>query len=350
VLPRCWPSDAATGDRIERACASSIGHSISHPFHTRFVALAHAVRRLGRMDTRTSGITPLSDDARRIELRRFAGPAVYAEQLSHLCIAHLTDLHVGAVTPLPVVLGAVERANAEAPDLVLLSGDFVCHGRAYLRDLEHVVRSFRAPVIAVLGNHDHWSGAAAVRAALERAGAAVLANRTTSITLRGQTLQVVGLDDAFTGHARRDETVRGMRRGLPTIALSHIGEEADGLWAEGVPLVLAGHTHAGQVNVGRVHDVLVGAVGGHRYIHGLYGSRAPGARGAVYVGAGIGASFIPLRLGERARREVTIFELGALPGSFEEHHAEQVPRPGARRLRGSARRGAHGTDLRIGAR
>jgi predicted MPP superfamily phosphohydrolase len=281
---------------------------------------------------------PPSDAARRIRLRRFAGPSVYAEKLSHLRVAHLTDLHVGAVTPLAVQHAAVELTNGEAPDLVLVSGDFVCHGRAYLGDLEAVIRGLRAPVIAVLGNHDHWSGAAAVRGALRRAGAEVLDNATTTVTIRGQALQVVGLDDAFTGHARRDLAVRGLRSDAPAIGLSHIGEEADGLWAAGVPLVLAGHTHAGQVNVAGVHDLLVGTLGGHRYIHGLYGTRArpaPGAApsGAVYVGAGIGASFIPLRLGERAQREVVMFELGTLPGAFPEHHAEQTAAKGARRSR-----------------
>jgi hypothetical protein len=44
-------------------------------------------------------------------------------------------------------------------------------------------------------------------------------------------------------------------------------------------------------------------------------ARATGPHGAVYLGAGIGAPFIPLRLGERAQRDVTIFELGMVPGS-----------------------------------
>ena len=75
--------------------------------------------------------------------------------------------------------------------------------------------------------------------------------------------------------------------------------------------------------------VRVGRVIGHRYIHGIYGSRSePPPRGAVYVGAGIGAAVIPLCLGERARREVAIFELGAQPGSFAEHHDEQAALPG----------------------
>jgi hypothetical protein len=59
----------------------------------------------------------------------------------------------------------------------------------------------------------------------------------------------------------------------------------------------------------------------------LYGSRTPkgsnAPQGAVYVGAGIGAAIMPLRLGERGKRELTIFELGQSPGSFDEHHAEQ---------------------------
>ena len=120
------------------------------------------------------------------------------------------------------------------------------------------MRGFDAPVIAVLGNHDHWSGAEEVQHALERGGVEVLCNRHTTITLRHERLQVVGLDDAYTGHARRDEAVKGLRHDLPSIALSHIAEEADGLWRHGVPLVLSGHTHAGQVTLARLHEFAVG--------------------------------------------------------------------------------------------
>jgi choline dehydrogenase-like flavoprotein len=74
----------------------------------------------------------------------------------------------------------------------------------------------------------------------------------------------------------------------------------------------------------------MGKLAGHRYVHGLYGTRRadPAPRGAVYVGAGIGASVMPLRLGERGQREVAVFELGHAPGSFDEHHGEQVPHRG----------------------
>lgn len=271
-----------------------------------------------------------ADPTLGIRLRRFAGPAAYLEQLSSLRIAHLTDQHVGRVTPVRVQRAAVALTNQQRPDLVVLTGDFVCHSQLYLDQLEEVVRGFEAPVIAVLGNHDHWSGADAVRRALERGGVAVLCNASTVITLGHERLQVVGLDDAYTGHASREKAVKGMRRDLPTLGLSHIAEEADGLWRHGIPLVLSGHTHAGQVTVARLHELSIGKIAGHRYIHGLYGTRQRGepGQGAVYVGAGIGAAVMPLRLGERGQREVAIFELGSEPGSFDEHHAEQAPHRG----------------------
>jgi predicted MPP superfamily phosphohydrolase len=270
-----------------------------------------------------------------IELRRFAGPATYRDQIAHLRIAHLTDQHVGRITPVEVQLAAVEMTNAEKPDLVLLSGDFVCHSQLYLDQLTEVMRAFQAPVMAVLGNHDHWSGADEVRHALERGGVEVLCNRHTTITLRHERVQVVGLDDAYTAHARRDEAVKGLRHDLPCIGLSHIAEEADGLWRHGVPLVLSGHTHGGQVTLARLHEFAVGKIAGHRYVHGLYGSRRHAGQragdepaGAVYVGAGIGAAVVPFRIGDRGKREVTMFELGCEPGDFVEHHAEQEPMKG----------------------
>lgn len=224
---------------------------------------------------------------------------------------------------------AVDLTNAEKPDLVVITGDFVCHSLAYLDQLEEVVRGFSAPVIGVLGNHDYWSGADEVKRALERGGALVLSNQHTTVSLRGERLQVVGLDDAYTGHARRADAVKGLSSHLPSIGLSHIAEEADGLWRNGVPLVLSGHTHAGQVTLARMHELAVGRLAGHRYVHGLYGSRtAEAPHGAVYVGAGIGAAVMPLRLGDRGQREVAIFELGKAPGSFDEHHREQTPLAG----------------------
>ena len=244
-------------------------------------------------------------------------------------VAHLTDLHVGRMTPFEVQREAQALVNAQKPDLVLMTGDFVCHSQLYLDQLAHLMSGFHAPVVAVLGNHDYWAGAEEVCLALRRAGVEVLRNQHLTLKVRGQSVQIVGLDDAYTGHARLDKAVAGLRRDVPVLALSHIAEEADRLWRHGIPLVLSGHTHGGQITLARLHEITLGKIGGHKYVHGLYGSRqANDNGGAVYVGAGIGAAVMPLRFGERGKREVTIFELGVPPGRFDEHHAEQRALPG----------------------
>ncbi|MEM7606829.1 MAG: metallophosphoesterase [Myxococcota bacterium] len=257
--------------------------------------------------------------------RRFAGPRVHTEQLDGLRIAHITDMHVGRITPIEAQYEAVRRVNEGKADAVAITGDFVCHSTLFLDELQSVIERIDAPVFCVLGNHDYWSDAKEVRWALRRAGAEVLDNAHTTITLRRQALQVVGLDDAYTGHADREKATKGLRRDRATLGLSHIGEEADGLWQLGVPLVLSGHTHAGQITVARLHELSVGRVAGHRYVHGLYGTRAAEeVGGAVYVGAGVGAAVIGLRIGERAKREVTFFELGEDAAGVDESHGEQL--------------------------
>ncbi len=260
-----------------------------------------------------------------IAVRRFAGHAVHATQLERpLRIVHVTDLHVGRVTPMRVQFEAAALANAAEPDLIALTGDFVCHGQKYLEELREVLARFKGPVFATLGNHDHWSGAREIRQVLRKAGIEVLDNAHTVVELAGQKVQIVGVDDAYTGHADVKRAVRGLNPDMPAIALSHIAEEAEALWQNGVPLVLSGHTHAGQVTVGGLNEMIFGRVIGHRYVHGLYGTRQAGpSTGAVYVGAGIGAAIVPLRVGRRAKREVTIFELGLPPGSIDEEHPEQ---------------------------
>jgi len=261
----------------------------------------------------------------RFRVRRFAGASAYADLLStRLRVAHLTDMHVGLVTPMKVQREAIHIVNRERPDLVVLTGDFVCHTHAWLDDLTEVLKGLEVPAFAVLGNHDYWAGAQGVRQALKRAGVELLSNQNTLVTVGGQRLQLVGLDDAYTGHADRRRAVRGLDPRIATLGLSHIAEEADGLWASGVPFVLSGHTHAGQLTLARLHELTIGRLAGHRYVHGLYGERRD--KGAVYVSAGVGAAVMPIRLGDRGAREVALFELGARPGDLdhEEHHDEQV--------------------------
>ena len=265
----------------------------------------------------------------KLVTRQFSGTRSQHERLDRpLRVAHLTDQHFGPATPHALQVEAVERVNLMQPDLVLLTGDYVAHDLHHLDELQSVVARIQAPTFAVLGNHDHWSGPQEVKRSLERANVEVLTNCWTEIRIAGQRLQLVGVDDAFTGHADVERATRGLARDVVTLGLSHVGDEADELWAHGVSLVLSGHTHSGQLAVGGIEKLLMGRVAGHRYVHGLYGQRAccdDAPEGAVYVSAGIGSSRFGLRIGERARPEIAIFEVGKLPHEVPGDRSTQAP-------------------------
>jgi uncharacterized protein len=249
----------------------------------------------------------------KIRLRHFAGHAIHKEQLtSPIKVAHLTDQHVGRVTPHAVQIEAIDLALSQNPDVVVLTGDFVCHSELYLNDLTEIIKRINRPAFAVLGNHDHWTNAALVTKALISAGVEVLTNAHTTIQIGNDHLQLVGLDDAYTNHADVDKASKGLKKNIATLGLSHIAEQADYLWQKDVPLVLSGHTHGGQITIAGIHELILKKVVGHKYVHGFYGSKTkPAPSGAVYVSAGIGAAVMPLRMGETGKREVAIFELGA---------------------------------------
>ena len=237
--------------------------------------LGRAGRRAWRPVARTrAGAHPRRHAATASSCAVSPGPATYRDQVGHLRIAHLTDLHVGRITPVEVQRTAVEMTNAEKPDLVLLTGDFVCHSQLYLDQLTEVdaplpgagdrrARQPR-PLVGRRRGRARRSSAAASRCcatATRRSPCATSACRSSGSTTR---------TPATRGATRRS---RGCATTCRRIGLSHIAEEADGLWRHGVPLVLSGHTHAGQVTLARLHELAVGKIAGHKYVHGLYGSR-----------------------------------------------------------------------------
>ena len=258
-------------------------------------------------------------------LRRFAGPASYVGKMAPVRVAHVTDLHVGRVTPFAIQREAQALVNAQKPDLVLVTGDFVCHSQLYLDQLEQVMSGFLAPVVAVLGNHDYWAGAEEVCHALRRSGVEVLRNQHTTITVRGQAIQIVGLDDAYTGHACHDRAVAGLRpRRAGARAFPHRrgGRPSVAAWdsAWSSP---ATPTAARSRSLACTRSRSARSAGTSTCTGSMARAQANDNAGAVYVGAGIGAAVMPLRIGDRGRREVTVFELGVAPGEFTEHHVEQ---------------------------
>lgn len=214
-----------------------------------------------------------------------------------LRVALLSDIHVAGPDMPPARLRRiVAQVNAARPDLVLIAGDFTSDKRVATRlyttaEAVAPLAGLRAPlgVYAVPGNHDHWRDIRALRHALPQVGVRLLENEA----VRVGPLALLGLDDEFSGHsdvARTEASARGMSG--PRVVLTHSPDAAVAL-AGRAALVLAGHTHCGQVSPPIVGRLATMSRYGERFACG----RVDGAP-TVIVGAGLGTSLLPLRLGE----------------------------------------------------
>ncbi len=217
--------------------------------------------------------------------------ARFHPSLEGLRIVHVSDIHVRTGVRPRALHRAVELVNALEPDLVLLTGDYVCFSPRPAPMLTEAFRHLRAPAFATLGNHDHWSGASQVRDALERAGVDVLVNEHRPVDVRGARVHLVGVDDSITGHHDPEQAFSGVPEDATRVVLAHDPGFADSLARYRPALVLSGHTHGGQIYL-RGFTPYVSRRLGVKYLAGFF--EVDGA--VLYVNRGLGAS-VPVRLG-----------------------------------------------------
>jgi predicted MPP superfamily phosphohydrolase len=234
-------------------------------------------------------------------------------------VLFISDIHRRSVRPLAALL----KAQAETADLVLVGGDLTERGVPEERVRTNVrLLAGIAPVFAVFGNHDYDDDAEKLAALLEEEGCTLLRNESRAVERAGRKILVAGTDDPSTG---RDDVRAALhspsgrfhpgRRQVFTILLAHDPLIVDRMTAEDMrmtDLILAGHTHGGQI----VPPILGAAVRGHfRYLRGWCkppGRRKTGGaeRPRLFVSCGYGTSHLPLRLSAPA--EAHLFTLRRL--------------------------------------
>jgi predicted MPP superfamily phosphohydrolase len=212
-----------------------------------------------------------------------------------LRIALMSDIHVAGPDMPPARLQRiVAQLNEEQADIILLAGDLVSDKLPSTRrysaaDAVAPLAALEAPlgVFAVLGNHDHWRDADAVRAALGANGITLLENGAAQAGL----LTVIGVDDAYTGRAdvaRAFAAAESMAG--PAIVLSHSPDIVPDL---PLRVALAGHTHCGQISLPWIGRLATASRYGDRFACGLLVDNGQ----TVVVGAGVGTSILPVRFG-----------------------------------------------------
>jgi predicted MPP superfamily phosphohydrolase len=210
-----------------------------------------------------------------------------APGLDGLRIAFLTDIHHSSTVPAEDVTAAVNIALAQRPDLVVLGGDYVTFGdRGFVGPVAELLAPLKARygVFAILGNHDDDRD---MPAALEAQHIDVLKDARTRLEIRGERLELAGL--RFWTR-RPQDVARVLRNSTDTVLLlAHDPRRLVEASSLGVPAVLSGHTHGGQVVIPGF-----GAVARRTFpvLAGL------GARDdtSIFVSRGVGTVYVPVRI------------------------------------------------------
>lgn len=204
---------------------------------------------------------------------------------------HFTDVHhKGDADYLRRVVVEINRL---APDFVCFTGDLIEEAKFVAPALE-ILREIRAPLYGIPGNHDHWSGAdfRPVSAMFAATGGAWLPNR--QLTIRNGAINLIGLDRLPAQFATDPEQLN--------LLMVHYPEWADRLNGLRCDLILAGHSHGGQVRLPFLGALITPTQTGG-YEMGRF--ETPG--GPLYVNPGIGTFHLDVRF--NCRPELTVFEI-----------------------------------------
>jgi uncharacterized protein len=208
--------------------------------------------------------------------------------LDGLRVGLITDIHHGATVGEKDVTRAVELLQSAAPDVIVLGGDYVTFGnRAYVEPVAELLKPLAsAPYgsFAVLGNHDDDRD---MPAALARRGFAVLKDQRTTLTIRHESVDVVGIRFWTRRMAHLLQVVKGA--GPTTFLLAHDPRRLEQASQLDIPLVLSGHTHGGQVLLPGV-----GALAAQEFP--VLAGFARQVNTSLFVSRGVGTVYVPVRI------------------------------------------------------
>jgi uncharacterized protein len=207
--------------------------------------------------------------------------------LEGFTIGLLSDVHRSRWVSADDVDEAVQLMMQARPQLVVLGGDYVTWGdRAYVEPAADALGTLEAPhgVFGILGNHDDDRD---MPAALIKRGVQMLKDARTQISVNGQKLELIGIRFWTRRQADIAALLRG-GEGMP-ILLAHDPRRLTEAAELGIPLVLSGHTHGGQVVLPGI-----GAVAAQKFpvVAGIGRQRQT----TVFVSRGVGTVYVPVRI------------------------------------------------------
>jgi predicted MPP superfamily phosphohydrolase len=255
-----------------------------------------------------------------LEVNHLEIPVAGAPAAGRLRIVQLSDFHFQRRVPEKYIEHCIRSANAEEPDLVALTGDYIHKGPRFVDRIAEMLSHLKAPlgVYAVLGNHDHavrnaWGLRSypmlhrKIATSLERHGIRVLHNELEAIEHAGVRFQISGVDDLWSRRCRPDLALAQLDPALPHVMLAHHPRTIELIAGKRCDLMLSGHTHGGQVHMRRFGSPALGRKM-KRYAAGLYSV----ADSHLYVNKGVGYG---LKIRFNRRPEIAVFDLVPAPST-----------------------------------
>ena len=221
-------------------------------------------------------------------------------------IASIADIHLGQWISPARFDGVIGLINEQHPDLVAIIGDLFSYEVDRLSDEMVLSLSKLCPKdvsVAVLGNHDHWVGEAAVREILRRSDIFDVSNDVRSVRRGDAALHIAGVDSVMLNKHRLDVVLAKLPPSGPAILLAHEPDFADVSATTGrFSLQISGHSHGGQLIMPGI-GTLVRAPNARKYPLGRYqiGDMVQ------YTSRGLGTNVFWLRV--NCPPEITIFTL-----------------------------------------
>ncbi|MGL4333757.1 MAG: metallophosphoesterase [Lactococcus garvieae] len=215
-----------------------------------------------------------------------------------LNVVQISDLQVSEYYETNRLDKVIEKVNAQKPDILLFTGDLFDNYSKYPEQRAPMIeklKAFKANIgkYAVWGNHDYGGGAVRVYEDVMSAGGfTVLRNQGETLTLSdGRQVFLGGLDDSLLGNPSVSDTLAYRQNYDYAITMTHEPDVADAFIGTDIQLVLAGHSHGGQVWIPfyPIKNVLA-----EKYTRGLY---QLDAITQLYVNTGIGTTSIHARFG-----------------------------------------------------
>ena len=167
----------------------------------------------------------------------------------------------------------VRRSNEIDPELVLITGDLVDH-QDYLAWIPDTLGRLRARcgVYFILGNHDTRVDVRRLRATLVDSGLIDLGGRFLQVDVRGYPVVLAGNELPWLPPAADMSRCppRGADGGPLRIVLAHTPDQLSWARAYDADLMLAGHTHGGQIRFPWIGQILSPSLEGVKYASGVF--------------------------------------------------------------------------------